>query len=182
MRASIQKLSILLVFAMSITACGLHGNAQKAEETPGKQEEPNNQKAQETPKQDEPNNQKALENVKAEWVEYWPAVVELEGKLSIKTFFGPPNFGENPETDSKEMTRILSLDKPINVRSKDETDSVLGPSVENVRELQLIFDGPLKKLVGKKLIVKGTLLHAHTGHHHTDVLLDVESISLATPD
>ena len=97
----------------------------------------------------------------------------------MKTFFGPPNFGEDPKTDSKEETRILVLGKPINVRAKDETDPVVGPSAENVRELQLVFNGPLRKLVGKKLIVKGTLYHAHTGHHFTDVLLRVESIRVA---
>jgi hypothetical protein len=165
---------------MSITACEQHGTAHKAPETPGNQEEPNNRKAQETlAKQEEPNNRNGEQT---EWLEYWPAVVELEGKLRIETFFGPPNFGEDPETDSKEITRILSLDKPIKIRSRDETDSVLGPSVENVRELQLIFDGHLRKSVGKRLIVKGTLLHAHTGHHHTDVILDVESIRLAPSD
>lgn len=110
---------------------------------------------------------------------YWPAVVELKGKIGVRTFFGPPNFGENPKTDSKERSRILYLDKPINVRAKDETDPVSGPSVNNVRELQLIFDGSLENLIGKKVIVKGTLLQAHTGHHHTDVLLDVQSIDLA---
>lgn len=168
MRVSILKFSILLVFVMSITACDLHGTAQKVKETPGKQEEPNNQK---TP-----------ENAKTEWLEYEPAVVELEGKLSIKTFFGPPNFGENPETDSKERSWILSLDKPINVQSKDETDPVLGPSVENVRELQLVLHEPRRELIGKKVRVKGTLFHAHTGHHHTDVLMDVQSISLAVSE
>lgn len=168
MRVSKLKLSILLVFAMSISACELHGTAQKQQETPGKQKEPDNQKT--------------LENVSTEWLDYWPAVVELEGKLSIKTFFGPPNFGENPETDSKEKSWLLSLDKPINVRAKTETDPTLGPSVDNVRELQLVLHEPRRDLIGKKVVVKGTLFHAHTGHHHTDVLLDVESISLATSD
>ena len=129
--------------------------------------------------EEEPNKQNARKNVQTEWLEYEPAVVQLEGRLSIKTFFGPPNFGENPKTDSKEQTRILVLDRPIKVRANDETDPVLGPSVENVRELQLLFDGPLRKWVGKKLIVKGTLFHAHTGHHFTDVLLHVQSIRVA---
>ena len=31
--------------------------------------------------------------------------------------------------------------------------------------------------MGNKVIVKGTLRHARSGHHHTDVLLDVESDS-----
>ena len=76
----------------------------------------------------------------------------------------------------------MTLDKPINVRAKIEAEPTLGPSVTNVRELQLVFDRPLRKWAGKKLIVKGTLFHAHTGHHFTDVLLDVESIRLVAPD
>jgi hypothetical protein len=48
--------------------------------------------------------------------------------------------------------------------------------------LQLVLSVPRKELIGKKVIVKGTLFHAHTGHHHTDVLMNVESISLAAPD
>jgi hypothetical protein len=130
----------------------------------------------------DPNNQHGHENMQTEWLEYEPSVVELEGTLKIKTFFGPPNFGENPKTDSKEETRILVLDKPINVRAKGEADPVTDPSAENVRELQLVFDGPLKKLVGKKLIVKGTLFHAQTGHHFTKVLLNLDSIRLAPSD
>jgi hypothetical protein len=175
---SIVKFSILVVFTL-FTSCELPGGAQKAQATPDKQEQTKSQKEQAAPKQEQPNGEKALDNVKADWLEYEPAVVELEGKLIIKTFFGPPNFGEEPETDFKEETRILSLDRPVNVRSRDETDSVLGPPIKNVRELQLVFDGPLKQWVGKKLGVKGSLFHAHTGHHHTDVLLNVESISLA---
>jgi hypothetical protein len=116
---SILKLSILLVCTTLITACLVHGNAQRAEETPIIQEEPENQKAQDTPKQGMLNNEKGLKIVKTDWVEYEPAVVELEGRLINTMFFGPPNFGEDPETDSKEMTRILSLDKPINVRSRN---------------------------------------------------------------
>ena len=141
---------------MSIIACALHGSAKKKLE--------------------------AQENQKKECVDYWPVVVELKGKLSIRTFFGPPNFGENPKADSKERSWILSLDKSINVRAKTEADSILGPSVEDVRELQLVLPKPNRELIGKKVIVKGTIFHAHTGHHHTDVLMDVQSISLAASD
>jgi hypothetical protein len=31
-------------------------------------------------------------------------------------------------------------------------------------------------LIGKQVVVKGTLFHAHTGHHYTDVVMNVESI------
>ncbi len=172
MRATKLNLSISLLFTMFISACDFHGIAQKQQEAPA------NQVAQDKPQA--PEKQEAQESEKKEWLEYEPAVVELKGKLGIETFFGPPNFGENPETDSKERSWILSLNKPINVRAKTETDPILGPSVEDVRKLQLVMPKPYRELIGKKVIVKGTLFHGHTGHHHTDVLLDVQSISLAT--
>jgi len=162
-------LSTLLVFTMCIMACGFNGSAQRKQETPETQTAPDKQQAAEK--------QVSLKSDKTEWLDYWPAVVELEGKLDIKTIFGPPNFGENPETDSKERSWILSLSKPINVLGKtDDPDLGLSTSVENVRILQLVLPKSHKELIGKKVIVKGTLFHAHTGHHHTDVLMDVQSI------
>ncbi len=42
-----------------------------------------------------------------------PAVVELTGKLVEKVFYGPPGYGEDPKSDSKEHAAILLLSKPI---------------------------------------------------------------------
>ena len=155
---------------MFISACGVNGCIQKKQEAQRREVAHDKQQA--------PEKQETQEREKKEWVEYSPAVVELEGKLSIKTSWGPPNFGENPETDSKERSWILSLDKPINVRGKTDPDPGLNTSVEDVRELQLVLHKPRRELIGKTVIVKGTLFHAHTGHHHRDVLMDVQSIGL----
>jgi hypothetical protein len=152
------NLFIFLLFAASISACELRGNAQKKHIT------------LESQKQGAPDKEEKV------WLDYWPAVVELEGNLRIKTLFGPPNFGENPETDSKERSWIMSLSRPISVRGKADSDLGLDSVVEDVRELQLVLRKPRKDLIGKKVIVKGTLFHAHTGHHHTEVLMDVQSI------
>lgn len=86
MRVTKLKLSILLGFSMCFSSCGLHGNAQQ-KETPQKQVASSTQQ--------EPEKQETLES-KKEWLDYWPADVELERKLSIKTFFGPPNFRREP--------------------------------------------------------------------------------------
>jgi hypothetical protein len=51
------------------------------------------------------------------WLSYEPAIVELEGRLTVQWKYGPPNYG-----------------------------------------------------------VKGTLFHALSGHHYTDVVMDVGSI------
>src|SRR5690349_21402036 len=37
--------------------------------------------------------------------------VTLTGTVKIKTFYGPPNYGEQPATDSKEQQAILLLSK-----------------------------------------------------------------------
>ena len=39
--------------------------------------------------------------------------VSLAGKVVLRTFFGPPNYGENPDTDSRETQAILILPRPI---------------------------------------------------------------------
>ena len=114
------------------------------------------------------------------WLTYEPAVVELRGKLTTKMYYGPPNYGENPKTDSKEVFFILLLSKPVNVRGNPDP---AGPedqvSVENVRRMELVLRIPHKNMLGKNVTVKGMLFHAFTGHHHTDVLMSVRSISLA---
>ena len=47
-----------------------------------------------------------------EWLAYQPTIVTLKGTLSVKTFYGPPNYGENPDTDAKEDLPILIFKKP----------------------------------------------------------------------
>jgi hypothetical protein len=109
---------------------------------------------------------------------YEPAVVELEGKLTIKTYWGPPNFGGNPKTDSKLKEWILKLNEPIDViGDKDPTNDETSTSVYGVTKVQLVLLGPHRNLVGKRVLVKGMLFHGTTGHHFTDVLMLVQSIS-----
>jgi len=115
-----------------------------------------------------------------DWLSYEPAVVELKGKLMTKMYYGPTNFGEHPKTDSKETPPILVLSKPVNVRRNPDSDIEYNRiSVEHVRKIELVLTIPQKNMMGKNVIVSGTLFHAFTGHHHTDVLMRVQSISLA---
>jgi len=44
-----------------------------------------------------------------------------------------------------------------------------------VSDLQLVTEKYDKALVGRKVVATGTLFRAHTGHHHTKVLLTVNS-------
>lgn len=115
-----------------------------------------------------------------DWLSYYPTVVELKGTLRVKLYYGPPNYGENPKTDAKEEMLILTLSKPVSVRGNPDPEAKFDrQSVKNIRKIQLVLTMPDKKFIGKTVLVKGTLFHAFTGHHHTDVLMNVRSIKLA---
>lgn len=112
-----------------------------------------------------------------DWVSYQPAVVELKGTLRTRLYYGPPNYGENPKTDTKEALPILILSKPVNVRGNPDPKAGFDrESAKDIRKIQLVLTLPHKELIGKTVLVKGTLFHAFTGHHHTDVLMDVSDI------
>lgn len=112
------------------------------------------------------------------WLSYEPAVVELEGKLIVEWKYGPPNYGEQPKTDATERVPVLVLVKPVSVRGNPQ-DALNKESVEGVRRIQLnLFnlETPYKQFIGKRVLVKGTLFHAMTGHHYTKVVMNVRSI------
>jgi len=53
-----------------------------------------------------------------------------------------------------------------------------------VHEIQLAITNDahwkiVRRLIGHRVIVAGTLFHAHTGHHRTKVLIDVGNIRAA---
>lgn len=108
---------------------------------------------------------------------YEPIKVELSGTILAEEFYGPPNYGENPATDSKEQVLILNLDAPINVIAVLHT----GPdqdSYYNERHVQLVdlANLPLTDFIGQHVSLYGTLFEKENGHHHTDVLMDVQNI------
>jgi hypothetical protein len=95
----------------------------------------------------------------------------LTGTIHLKTFYGPPNFGEDPKTDAKERQAILHLAKPL---CTVETDN--DPAEQNQMEVTLAPMGKvsLKSFIGKKVTVTGSLYSATSGHHHTPVLIAIE--------
>jgi hypothetical protein len=111
---------------------------------------------------------------------YEPETVELEGKLVIQSKYGPPNFGEEPKSDEKVRIPVLVLKTPVNVLPiEGQNDGINTEPVHRVRQIQLSFavgETGHRKLIGKNVVVKGTLFRAHTGHHYTDVVLTVRSI------
>lgn len=112
------------------------------------------------------------------WLSYEPQTVELDGRLVIQSKFGPPNYGEEPKTDQKVKIPVLVLKYPVSVRASQE-DGPNSEPVYRIKQIQLAFNDSgttHKNLIGKNVVVTGSLFHAHTGHHYTDVVLKVRSI------
>ena len=113
---------------------------------------------------------------------YEPAVVTLHGSLIRKTFPGPPNYSDIHKGDRAETYFLLNLDSPICLNT-DKSDPDLRPSQKNVRTVQLVLEEGtyelVKPLLGKKVVASGSLFTAHTGHHHTPVLLTVTNLEQA---
>jgi hypothetical protein len=116
----------------------------------------------------------------ADCLEYGPAV-QFTGKLVKKTFPGPPNFTSVAQGDTPEVGWILHLDIPICVKARAGDD--FDVAVSHLTDLQLVLGNDdyyrqVKKFLTTKVIVTGVLFGAHTGHHHTPVLLDVKNIQV----
>ena len=115
------------------------------------------------------------------WVSYEPATVTLTGKISRRVFPGPPNYESVKKGDAPEVAWLLRLERPVSVKAKQGDE--FNQTRRNVRDLQLAL-GPddfkrYRSLLGKRVAVSGQLFGAHTGHHHTAVLLQVKSLKTA---
>ncbi len=114
----------------------------------------------------------------ADTYKFEPSMATLTGKLVKKEFYGPPGYGEDPKNDSKEHAAILLLTKPIKVVAGKNDQ--FNETRDNIREVQLIN---VKKIAlspffQKNVKVTGKLSSAITGHHHTDVLIEIDDIQL----
>lgn len=109
--------------------------------------------------------------------QYEPAVSTIHGTLSSRVYWGPPGYGEDTTVDERENVYLLLLDKGINIQApQKDLSGGYNAAINNVMQLQLVNQQSLDAYLGKNVTVTGTLFGAQTGHHHTDVLLDVKSI------
>ena len=109
---------------------------------------------------------------------YEPDTVVLKGTIQRHTFAGPPNYESVAKGDQAERVWVLHLAEPICVSASSDWEKETG-----VSDVQLVFasrSGYDKSLSGRKVDVTGTLFQAHTGHHHTKVLITVSSIKHRT--
>ncbi len=111
-----------------------------------------------------------------------PDTVRLAGVLTVGVFPGRPNYEDTLKGDEPEHPYILSLASKICV-SGDSTSDLNREDQSGIQNVQLIFLEALPRdigsLVGKRVILIGTLTTAISGHHHTPVLLIVSRLRAA---
>jgi hypothetical protein len=112
---------------------------------------------------------------------YGPTV-SLAGTLRSRVFPGSPNYESIRRGDRRETAIILTLVARACTTGNDPQGSDVPET--GIREMQLVVTKDahwkyVRRLMGKRAIVTGTLFHAHTGHHRTKVLVDVASIRAA---
>jgi len=111
--------------------------------------------------------------------QYEPAISVISGTIATEMFYGPPGFGENPKTDKKEDIYLLVPDQPVNVIGPaDQNEEDNNTTKNNIVKIQLIFPETINPVdyKNKKVRLSGTFFGPETGHHHTDVLLDVQKL------
>ncbi len=118
--------------------------------------------------------------------------IKFSGVLRHEERWGPPNFGENPGTDSKFIVWIVDLGKPITILGGAQ---IGGKSQASVSEIQLNIDPmkfrdeKLQPLDGKMVIAAGKLWRAKSQGDVTPVVVALrtvvptdKSICRITPD
>ncbi|MEO5946324.1 MAG: DUF4431 domain-containing protein [Chitinophagaceae bacterium] len=112
-----------------------------------------------------------------------PAVSVITGTISKEVFYGAPGFGENPATDQKEEQYLMLLDKPVNVNglnvSEEDSEDESTRTRKGVTKIQLLYDKDsidMGMYLGSTVQLTGTFFGAHTGHHHTEVVMDVQKV------
>jgi Domain of unknown function (DUF4431) len=111
---------------------------------------------------------------------YGPTV-SLTGTIRSQVFPGPPDYESIKSGDRKETATILRLTASTCTIGNDPRDL---PET-GLREMQLVVTRSadwetIRRRRGKRVIVRGTLFHAITGHHRTKVLIEVANIRAAT--
>ena len=111
---------------------------------------------------------------------YDDSTVTLSGTVFSRIYFGPPNYGENPESDAREGAWLILLDAPICITgsSNPKVDNDLPESNQILIHLVAVHVdlASLQRAAGKHITVRGSLFHAMTGHHRTPVLMDVYEV------
>lgn len=109
---------------------------------------------------------------------------ELTGKIWRETFPGPPNYESIQDGDEPQTHWILTTDQAYCGMAYNMESGGTYKIPGELTRFQLALDSDQyadnKSLVFENATVTGNLFAGHTGHHHTSMLIDVESIGSAS--
>ena len=98
--------------------------------------------------------------------------IRVFGTVSRRTFYGPPNFGENPKTDERDSVYVFRPAKPLVPCSLSDFDNANGDNGSPVRELVIVPFGKPHRL-GRQWLT-GAISHSVTASQFLDYVFDVE--------
>jgi hypothetical protein len=108
--------------------------------------------------------------------------IRISGILVLRMTYGPPNYGENPKTDSRFAYWVVKLDYPIAVITG--IDIGMPSQMVTAREMQirrrpgLVDVGPFR---GKHVIVQGVVGTQEFAEDMTPVIIDASSMVAGGP-
>jgi hypothetical protein len=113
---------------------------------------------------------------------YDSSSVTLAGTVFSRIYFGPPGYGEDPSSDTRERATLLLLDAPICVKASSHPERDNNGFEGNVIIVQLaavhVDVQSLENVQGKRVSARGSLYHSLTSHHRTQVLMDVYDVQV----
>lgn len=105
----------------------------------------------------------------------------LTGTISMETFPGLPNYESIKAGDEPETYWILTTDQPYCGEGEDFSNEGQKITEKNETRFQLVLTADQYKewnaLLSKKVSVEGSMFLAHTGHHHTPMLIEVTKMN-----
>lgn len=112
--------------------------------------------------------------------------ITLKGKLRLKLFPGPPEYGSIEEGDRADYVWIVELDDPSFLIALNAPENELSLDLADIAEREDAHDLILcvrerleracEEYKDQNVIVRGILFHAHTAHHYTPLLIDLKDI------
>ena len=105
-------------------------------------------------------------------VPYEPDIVRLTGILRESICPGPPEYESVERGDTPEHIFVLVLDSPIHVKDIPSKKNSWNEPEDNVSEIQVAASRTdAQHLVNKRVAITGSLFHAITAHHRTEVIM-----------
>ena len=113
---------------------------------------------------------------------YEPEVVELRGRLTIHEDGGSVAPADTGLQSRRARVPVLVLTRSVDVCG-DQRSPVNSEPVRGVQRVQIIPPPRVdyRVLLGRIVVIRGTLFHAQTAHHYTPVVLTARSLAAGDP-